>query len=95
MVMGLKNGIYERLEGVSRLRSPAGDDMDRRRLEGGDDGLFLLQQELIDGLACHVSDHVEAAVHADPVEEAERRDLPNRSGKSVPGACPGQREIRR
>ena len=52
------------------------------------------RQQLFEGLARHVGNQIEAAIHADPVEEAERRDRPDRSGKDVPGARTGRRGVR-
>ena len=57
----------------------AGNNVDSGRLERGGDMLSLLKQELFEGLSRHVSNQVEAAIHADPLEEAERRDRPNGS----------------
>ncbi len=46
----------------------AGDDVDRRRFEGGGDFFSLLQQEPLEGLASHISHQIEAAIHINPMK---------------------------
>lgn len=63
-----------------------GYDVDGGRLERGGDTFSLFQAELFEGLAGHIGHKVKTAIEMNPVEEAERRELPDRSQKHIPCA---------